>query len=80
MTIGERPAERQHEDAPAPGEYELGSTIGKGPGYSIGEKREQRQDYTPGPGEYEAPDEEKKGVTIGERYKEKLPEDAPAPG
>ena len=37
-------------------------------------------EQTPGPGEYEDKEDRGKGVTIGERLREKAPEDAPAPG
>ncbi|MBK8156470.1 MAG: hypothetical protein IPK55_10980 [Streptococcus sp.] len=37
-------------------------------------------EQTPGPGEYELKEEGGKGVTIGERLKERKPEDLPAPG
>ena len=65
---------------PAPGEYEVKSTLIEGPNYTIGEKRESRIERTVGPGEYEAPEERGKGVTIGEKIRERQPEDAPAPG
>ena len=80
MTIGERLRERAPEEAPAPGQYEIKSRIIEGPTYSIGEKRIEKEEVTIGPGEYEAPEEQKKGVTIGVRPKEKEIEDAPAPG
>jgi hypothetical protein len=44
------------------------------------EKREHKIERTVGPGEYEIPQEAVKGVTIGERMRERLPEDVPAPG
>ena len=48
--------------------------------YSIYQKREQRIEQTPGPGDYEELKKEMKGVTIGEKLKERKPEDLPAPG
>ena len=51
-----------------------------GPKYSVGERRPDKLERTVGPGEYEAPAEKQKGVTIGERLREKAPEDLPAPG
>ncbi|MBK8156474.1 MAG: hypothetical protein IPK55_11000 [Streptococcus sp.] len=44
--------------------------------------KEERPEWkqTPGPGEYELKEEGGKGVTIGERLKERKPEDLPAPG
>lgn len=80
VTIGERMRERLPEDVPAPGQYEISSKIIEGPTYSIGEKRDQKIEKTVGPGEYEAPQEQTKGVTIGEKHRERLPEDVPAPG
>ena len=72
--------ERAPEDVPAPGQYELKSKIIEGPHYSMGVKRDDDIEQTPGPGEYEAPEEKKKGMTIGERMVEREIEDAPAPG
>ena len=80
FTIGEKLKERRPEDLPAPGQYEIKSRIIEGPQYSVGEKRYQKIEQTPGPGEYELIEEKGQGVTIGERYKERAPEDVPAPG
>ena len=52
----------------------------EGPTYSIGEKWEQVIEQTVGPGEYEAPEDRGKGVTIGERLREKEAEYIPEPG
>lgn len=80
VTIGEKHRERLPEDVPAPGQYEISSKIQEGPQYSIYEKREHKIERTVGPGEYEAPQEQTKGVTIGEKHRERVPEDLPAPG
>ena len=80
VTIGERRQDKAPEDLPAPGAYEQKSKIVEGPQYSIYEKRPDKIEPTVGPGEYEAPQERSKGVTIGERLREKGPEDMPAPG
>ncbi|MBK8156476.1 MAG: hypothetical protein IPK55_11010 [Streptococcus sp.] len=80
FTIGEKRPEKGFEDGPAPGQYTVKSSIGEGPQYSIYERRETRVEQTPGPGEYELKEEGGKGVTIGERLKERKPEDLPAPG
>ena len=80
VTNGERLQEKAPEDLPAPGQYELKSRVIEGPQYSMYEKRETKIESTPGPGEYEDAEEKSKGVTIGERLREKAPEDMPAPG
>jgi len=80
FTIGERLKERRPEDLPAPGQYELRSHIVEGPQYSIYERREKKIETTVGPGEYELTEEKRQGFTIGEKLKERRPEDLPAPG
>ncbi len=52
----------------------------EGPTYSIGQKHIEKQEVTIGPGEYEMPEEKVRGVTIGERLREKEGDYVPAPG
>ena len=80
VTIGERLKDRAPEDLPGPGNYDQKSRLIEGPQYSIYQKREGKIEQTPGPGDYEDPKQEKKGVTIGERLKDRAPEDLPGPG
>ncbi len=80
VTIGERIWERAPDYIPAPGQYEHKSMIVEGPQYSIYEKWEKKIETTVGPGEYETSEDKSHGFTIGERLKERRPEDLPAPG
>ena len=80
MTIGERLREKEADYVPEPGAYEIKTTIQEGPKYSIYEKREQKIEQTVGPGEYEVVEEKAKGVTIGERLREKEADYVPEPG
>lgn len=68
--IGEKRSEKQMEDAPAPGAYELQSTLER-KGASIGVKRDDRIPQTPGPGDYEQALKDDKGFKIGERRSDK---------
>ena len=43
-------------------------------------KRDEKIPMTVGPGEYETPEEKGQGVSIGQRFKTKDPEEMPAPG
>ena len=80
MTIGERLREKEADYIPEPGAYEVKSWIVEGPTYSIGVKRIEKIEQTVGPGEYETPEDRGKGVTIGERLREKEAEYIPEPG
>ena len=80
VTIGEWLREKEADYVPEPGAYEVRSKIVEGPTYTMGEKRETRIEQTVGPGEYEAPQEKGKGVTIGERLREKEADYIPEPG
>ena len=80
VTIGERLREKEADYIPEPGAYEVRSKIVEGPQYSIYEKREQKIEPTVGPGEYEVKEEKAKGVTIGERLREKEADYVPEPG
>ena len=48
-----RSAKKKKVDGPAPGQYEIPSSFGKGPQYTIPEKRQEKIVATPGPGMYE---------------------------
>ncbi len=80
VTIGERRGAPEQPQGPAPGDYEIKSSIIEGPQYSMYERRPDVKEPTPGPGEYEEPQQPKRGVTIGEKVKPKDPEQLPAPG
>lgn len=44
----------RRQDQPGPGSYNLGDTVGSGPGYSVAGRRETKSDsHTPGPGAYQ---------------------------
>ncbi|MBK8156555.1 MAG: hypothetical protein IPK55_11435 [Streptococcus sp.] len=51
--MGEKLKERDPEDLPGPGNYELKSKIQEGPQYSVGGKIESKFNDNPGPGQYE---------------------------
>ena len=78
--MGKRHEEKPAEEMPAPGDYELKSTIKEGPEYSIMQRRDEKIKLTVGPGEYEVIEEKGKGVTIGQKLKTKEAEEIPAPG
>jgi len=80
VTIGGRMKERQVEDMPGPGNYEGKSTVGEGPQYSMYQKRDQKIEYTPGPGDYNEPSNQQKGVTIGQKIRQRDAEELPGPG
>ena len=65
---------------PGPGNYEEKSHVGEGPQYSMYQKRDTKIAFTPGPGDYENPNQEQKGVTIGQRFEDKQAEEIPGPG
>ncbi|CAI2384789.1 unnamed protein product [Moneuplotes crassus] len=80
VTMGQKFATKEEEDMPGPGNYEGKSHIQEGPQYSMYQKREQRIDQTPGPGDYEFIQKQNKGVVMGQKFKNKEPEDMPGPG
>ena len=83
VTIGVKFKEREQEELPGPGHYEEKSRIVEGPQFSIFSRHESKIEQTPGPGDYNEPEKEMKGVTIGERYKQREVEDSeiePGPG
>ena len=67
VTIGQRMQSKAPEELPAPGDYELKSTIKEGPEYSMMQRREEKIRQTVGPGEYEVPEDKGQGVTMGQR-------------
>ena len=80
VKIGEKLKDRAPEDLPGPGNYDQQTKIGEGPKYSMYDKRDQKYNDNPGPGQYEASESKRKPITIGEKLKERAPEDMPGPG
>ena len=67
MTIRSRPEERQPEDLPGPGNYEL-PEASSSKGFTIGHKKEHKIPSGPGPGQYQGtPKQTLKSFTIGTR-------------
>eukprot|EP00002_Diphylleia_rotans_P038108 TRINITY_DN8614_c0_g1_i1.p1 TRINITY_DN8614_c0_g1~~TRINITY_DN8614_c0_g1_i1.p1 ORF type:complete len:1771 (-),score=292.93 TRINITY_DN8614_c0_g1_i1:115-5427(-) len=67
---------------PGPGEFQIPSTIGKGPSFSMSGRVEAPIKLTPGPGDYKIDSmvgKEGPKYTISYRYEEKYPE-GPGPG
>ncbi|MBK8156550.1 MAG: hypothetical protein IPK55_11410 [Streptococcus sp.] len=75
--MGEKLKERDPEDLPGPGNYELKSKIQEGPQYSMLAKRDNKYNDNPGPGQYEAQEFKAKGIKMGEKLKDRAPEDLP---
>ena len=63
--MGTKLRDKDPEELPGPGNYEMGSKIVEGPQYSMGDRRDQRISDTPGPGTYEAKGLKAKGVSMG---------------
>ena len=80
VTIGKKLKSKKIEDLPGPGNYEKGSKIIEGPQFSFYPKHDTKIEQTPGPGDYELESKEQKGITIGQRYQQKMAEELPGPG